>query len=168
MNMSDLLELEDEEIQEMGSYNHSLAQAQLTGLFFNDKRFSVFIELSLDVSQTDLSQFGMKAKEELKPDICLYPKTEKTGFIKRDIIKMSEMPLLAIEIISPKQGIDDILTKFDAYFALGIKSCWLVIPPMEVVDIYSQLNQHRTFDMNDTHVIDELADINLPMKSLFG
>ncbi len=71
MNMSDLLELEDEENQEMGSYNHSLAQAQLTGLFFNDKRFSVFIELSLDVSQTDLSQFGMKTKEELKPDICL-------------------------------------------------------------------------------------------------
>jgi Uma2 family endonuclease len=73
----------------------------------------VFIELSLEVSQIDLSQFGLKAKEELKPDICLYPKTEKSGFRKRDILKMSDMPLLAIEIISPKQGIDDILTKFD-------------------------------------------------------
>jgi Uma2 family endonuclease len=168
--MNDLFELENEneEIQEMGSYNHSLAQAQLTGLFFNDKRFSVFIELSLDVSQTDLTQFGMKAKEELKPDICLYPKTEKSGFKKRDILKISEMPLVAIEIISPRQGIDEILTKFDAYFALGIKSCWLVIPPMEVIDIYSQLTQHRTFSMNDTNVIDELADINLPMKTIFG
>jgi len=43
-------------------------------LLFNDKRFKPFIELSLDASQMDLSQFGLKTKDELIPDICVYQK----------------------------------------------------------------------------------------------
>jgi Uma2 family endonuclease len=65
-------------------------------------------ELSLDVSQIDLSQFGLKAKEELIPDVCLYTKDEPHPKRGEDILKMSKMPLLAIEILSTRQTIDDI------------------------------------------------------------
>ena len=65
---------------------------------------------------------GLKAKEELKPDICLYPKTEKSGFRKRDILKMSDMPLLAIEIISPKLTLSKGLLTLNSDFSIRLIS----------------------------------------------
>jgi hypothetical protein len=50
----------------------------------------------LDISQIDLSQFGLKAKEELKPDLCLYQDRRELS-LPDDILKMTEMPLLAKE-----------------------------------------------------------------------
>lgn len=157
---------EDEEL-ERGSLHHGIAQANLTVLCFNDKRFRVITELSLDASQIDLKPFGIKAKEELIPDLCVYPKANSRSKKGRDIMKMSEMPLFIIEILSPKQGIDDILAKFEAYFALGVKSCWLVMPIVETVTVYSKIDEYKSFGMNDTEVIDEVINIRLPTKMIF-
>jgi Uma2 family endonuclease len=167
--MSTLVEFENKGYQDVGSLNHSIAQARLTTLLStgNEDRFTVMVELSLDASQIEnISQFGIKAKEELKPDICLYPNSvwfsEPT-----DILRMLEMPLLVIEVISPKQGFDDILAKFTAYFALGVKSCWLVMPAVKSIAVYSQPNDFKNFDMNDSEVIDEVIDIHLPLQKIF-
>jgi Uma2 family endonuclease len=70
-------------------------------------------ELTLDISQYDLSQYDIKAKDELKPDICLY--TNDMNFPDRDIVKMTDMPLLVIEILSPSQGTKEL--KVYAYTA---------------------------------------------------
>jgi Uma2 family endonuclease len=166
MNESVELENEIDEDIKMGSLNHGIVQSQITGLFFTDKRFRAISQLSLDSSQIDLTPFGIKAKKELIPDICVYPNTVKRK--RRDVLRMSEMPLLAIEVVSPQQGIEEILAKIDAYFALGIKSCWLVVPSMEVLDIYSQPDQHHTFDLGDAEIIDEVLDIKLPIQEIFG
>lgn len=155
----------NEDTNHMGSLNHSIIQAKITGHLVSDDRFTVMIEPSLDVSKIDLSQFGLKVKEELKPDICLYPNTIWTQ--RRDVLKLTEMPLLAIEVISPKQGIDDILAKFDAYFSLNIKSCWLVTPALESVTVYAKSNCFKTFDMDDHEVIDEVLDIGFPVHKIF-
>ncbi|MDM8559051.1 Uma2 family endonuclease [Candidatus Parabeggiatoa sp. HSG14] len=159
--MSELLE--HEEVVDMGSLNHSFTIGRIAGLLFNDERFTVMPELTLDASQIELSQFGVKAKKDLKPDISIYPNTVKRQ--RRDVIRMSQMPLLAIEVISPEQGVEEILANFDAYFALGIKSCWLVEPAVDVVHVYPQ--QHKTFDMQDTEIIDEIMDIHLPIQQIF-
>jgi Uma2 family endonuclease len=165
--MSESIELEDEESQDMGSRNHSLAQARLTGLLFNDKRFSVFVELSLELSQLDMSQFDIKAKDELKPDVCIYPKGEGMGV--EDTLKMQEMPLLAIEVISPKQGVGEIISKFKVYFALGVKSCWLVVPALGNVTVFSDIHNRKTFGIvRDTEVIDDILEIRLPIDGIFG
>ena len=73
--MSDMFDIgyEDKE-SDMGSLYHSLTQANLTGMLMNDKRLAVLVELSLDTQQLDLSQFGLKTKNELKPDVCAYIK----------------------------------------------------------------------------------------------
>lgn len=163
--MEELLEFEED--SKMGSLYHSLTQGRLiTSLSQNDK-FIVIPELSLDVSQIDLKQFGITAKDKLIPDISLYPKGQfkKKG---RDLLKVSEFPLLAIEVISPEQGTNDILAKFEAYFTLGIKSCWLVDPSVDVVHVYPKPDQHRTYDMNDTEVFDEVMDIRLPIQDIFA
>ncbi|MDM8560095.1 Uma2 family endonuclease [Candidatus Parabeggiatoa sp. HSG14] len=80
----------------------------------------------------DLTQFGLKTKEELIPDVCLYEGKHRFN-PSNDVLKRSDMPQLAIEILSPKQSIDNILAKFKAYFALSIKSCWLIIPTNESI-----------------------------------
>ncbi|EDN69149.1 protein containing DUF820 [Beggiatoa sp. PS] len=170
--MVELSEMKDGEyqnnevIEKMPSRNHSFTQARITSLLSNDERFTPFVELSLDASQTDLTQFGLKIKEEIIPDICIYP--ESVGFNDEDDEqKMQKMPLLTIEILSPKQAISDILAKFKAYFALGVKSCWLIVPSLKTVAVYSQPNHFRTFGMDATEVFDDIMDIRLPIQKIF-
>ncbi len=165
--MNEILAIAEEfiEEEEMGSLNHSIVQAQITTLLGSDKRFQVMVELSLDTSQIDLTQFGIKAKEELKPDICLYPYTVKGR--RRDILRMSAIPLLVIEIVSPTQSDESLVNKFDAYFALGIQSCWLVIPTIKSIAVYSQPEIFTIFDLKDINIIDKVLDIKLPMQEIF-
>ena len=155
----------DEEI-EMGSFNHSLTQSNLASLLYTDERFTTLVELSLDTSKIDLHQFGLKAKDELKPDVCIYtnpPEVEPPD----DLIKTTQMPDMAIEILSPSQTVSELINKLKAYFALEVKSCWLVIPATESITIFSQPKQYKTFGTNTTEIVDEVMNIHLPLQKVF-
>jgi Uma2 family endonuclease len=168
--MSELIEFDEvlEEEKDMPSIKHSLVQTNIAGTLFSDERFTTFIELSLDATSIDLSQFGLKAKDELVPDVCIYldppPVDENLG---SDMVRISQYPDLAIEVLSPSQTINELLKKIEAYFALNVKSCWLAIPSLDEVRVFSQLQKYKTFDMNDTEVIDEIMDIRLPIQKMF-
>lgn len=152
---------ETEEVEEMGSHNHSAIQANLTYLLKRTGRYSVYTELSLDTTPLDPKLF--KVKDEIKPDVCVYP---KRGLIRPfDILKMSEMPLLVVEVLSPKQSAYEILEKFAAYFALGVKSCWLVDPLTAIVAVYSTLETHQIFAAGE--VVDEAIELDLPFDEIF-
>jgi Uma2 family endonuclease len=164
----------DEEVSDMGSLHHSTAQANLIVLLSMNEKFIALPELSLDASQIDLSQLGFKAKEELKPDVCVYresssdSETKSDDFLDDDILKVSQMPELVIEILSPTQAINDLLKKIKAYFALGVNSCWLVIPSMKVISVYYSQNKRATFSVGeDAEVVDEIMDIHLPLQKVF-
>ncbi|BAP54350.1 hypothetical protein THII_0053 [Thioploca ingrica] len=172
--MTELIEIEAEtfadEVGDMPSKNHSLIMGRITGLLFNDERFIVMPELSLDTSQIDLNQFNLKAKDELIPDVCVYLELpeEPEDELDNDILRMTQMPELVIEILSPKQPINEILLKFKAYFTLGIKSCWLVIPSVKVIKIYSAKGNNIFDIQHDNEVIDEIIGIRLPIQKIFG
>ena len=152
---------ETEAVDDVGSYNHSIIQANLAFLLKRLGKYSVFTELSLDISQFELHKF--KYKDEIKPDVCVYP---KRGLSRPfDIMKMSEMPLLAIEILSPRQGAQEILEKFAVYFGIGVQACWLIDPTTAIVAVYAALDQHKTFSIGE--VIDETLDIRLPLAEVF-
>ena len=78
---------------------------------------------------------------------------------------MTEMPLLAVEILSPKQGTYELLEKFKVYFELGVKSCWLVDPAITTITVYSSNEEWRTF--SGSEVIDETLGIKLPLNKIF-
>ena len=170
--MSEIIEfdefIEDEEA-DMGSLNHGLAQGQLITLLSNDERLTVIPELSLDASTIDLSQFSLKAKDELVPDVCVYtgPPPAPNEEIEDDLLKVSQMPHLAIEILSPSQSVSFLARKIKALFALGVKSCWLVVPTLTQISVYSQPKSYKTFDLNDTELVDEVMDIHLPIQKVF-
>jgi hypothetical protein len=159
----------EEERQKMGSFNHSLAQSQLTALLSSDKRFRTMVELSLDASQIDFSQFCLQTKDELIANLSIYHKENSSRPTKkgRDILKMSQMPSLVIEVLSPKQTISEIIAKFDVFFALGVKSCWLVVPATESITVYSAPNDFKTFGTEEAEIIDGRMDIRLPIDKIF-
>jgi Uma2 family endonuclease len=162
-------EFQESEGKKMSSIKHSLTQTRLATLLSNDEKLTTFVELSLDASQIDLSQFGIKAKDELIPDVCVYlePPFEPDDEVDDDALNISQMPDLVIEVLSPKQTINELLNKFKAYFALGVKSCWLAVPSMEAIKVYSPGNQYRTFSLESQEMIDEVMDIRLPIQKVF-
>ncbi len=94
--MSDTYEIENNAIDgedEMGSLNHSTLQTNLAGLlkFKCDKKLAVMTELSLDISQHDISQYDLEASTELKPDVCAYLKRPVVPEGKNDLIKVSQI-----------------------------------------------------------------------------
>ncbi len=171
--MNEMIDLEDELTEEqadMPSKRHSLTQTNLTILLGNDERFSTFIELSLDAASIDLTQLGLKNKDEVIPDICVYlespPLDDEPG---DDEARVAQIPDLAIEVLSPTQAINDLLKKIKAYFAMGVKSCWLVIPSLEEIRVFSEeLRHYKNFDINNSEIVDdEIMDIHLPIQKIF-
>jgi len=161
------------EENEMSSQNHSLIQARLAAWLTLDDRFNAATELSLDISQVDLAQFKLKSERDLRPDVCVYYARDFDIIDPaehRDNIKVSQMPLLAVEILSPMlQGTEDIFAKFRAYFTLGIKSCWLVDPTLQTITVCAspRTTELNVYKVTDQEVIDNVVDIHLPLSKIF-
>jgi Uma2 family endonuclease len=165
LTLEDQIEEDEiEEAEDMGSFNHGYIQVRLGILFDRLGNFTPVNELSLDVSGVDLSKFDLRTKEEIKPDICLYPKRGLSQ--PRDILKMREMPLLAVEILSPRQGLYEIWEKFRLYFELGVQSCWLIEPTTRVVTVYSSSQRWQAF-VGDA-VVDEKLGIRISISEIFA
>jgi Uma2 family endonuclease len=171
-NMSDTYEIENNAIEgedEMGSFNHSLTQSRIDHLLNLDERFAVLTELSLDIRQHDLSKYKLNVKNELKPDVCAYLNPPVTPEGEDDLLTVSQMPDLAVEILSPRQAVSYLVRKIKAYFELGVKSCWLVIPTTQSITVYSHPNQYKTFDaQRDIEIVDEVMDTRLSIKKVFN
>ncbi len=153
-----------EELQNMGSYNHSYLQAKIAALFFNTDNYVPLTELSLDVSKLQSGELAGKVKETIKPDVCIYPRREIN--LARDILKMSEMPLAAIEILSPLQGVQTIIDKFQIYFELGIRSCWLVYPSAATVAVYTSVDEFKVFSSGK--ITDDVLKTEIPIANIFS
>jgi Uma2 family endonuclease len=151
-NMSELTMIldEEQEVDDMGSFNHSTVQANLAYLFKRIGTYTVSVELSLDSSTLDKTTFPA-IKDELVPDLCIYPKRELVK--SDDILKMQEMPVIAVEVLSFRQFPSTLVEKFKAYFALGIQSCWLVDPLTQSIHVYSSIETWQTFGIDDEIVL---------------
>jgi Uma2 family endonuclease len=147
----------EEEVSKMGSRNHSYLQIKLGALLLGLEQYMVLSEISLDSSSLDINT------KEMRPDLALYPKL--TIDFLQDEIRMQTMPLLIIEILSPCQSIDEILEKFRSYFKLGVHSCWLVLPPLQSVSVFSSPNKEQTFSQGE--LVDNVLNIRLAVESIF-
>jgi Uma2 family endonuclease len=135
------------------SYHHAYLSCNLIAALHQLKTYSVFSELTLQIDGKDYI-----------PDVCLYLK-KPMNFAGGDILRMTELPLLAIEVLSPTQGTQEIIDKFKIYFAAGIKSCWLIIPPAQTVVVYASAERAKTFSSGE--LMDEIMSIQLPLKEIF-
>lgn len=109
------------------SYNHSYLAYRIAKLLDQGEKFNVHIEVTLDIEGVDYI-----------PDIALYQR-KKIDFL-HDKIKSEERPLIVVEILSPKQSVNEVTEKIEVYLCAGIKSCWLVIPPTKTIIVFNDIN----------------------------
>ncbi len=134
------------------SENHSYLQIALGSAFFNMKKYSVYSELSIEIEG-----------KEYVPDICVYPKRKLSPL--HDNIKMIELPLLVVEVLSPRQIIQELTDKIEIYLNAGIQSCWLVIPTTSTITVFSELEKQVSFSQDK--VIDEKLNLSIPLSEIF-
>ena len=107
----------------------------------------------------------MPERPDTVPDIAIYPKLQ-VDFL-HDIRSMTEMPLTVIEIISPSQSQDEIVAKFEQYFDAGVQSCWLVMPSLQAIAVYSAIGKYQFFT-DPTTLTDPTTDIELTLSEIFS
>lgn len=110
----------------MSSWNHATVAYQTTkALSRYDDEYSICPELELELTTG-----------RAKPDISVYHRRPANR--NRDIIRMAEPPLIAIEILSPKQALSDITDKtFDVLLPAGVQAVWLLIPALRAITVYT-------------------------------
>lgn len=116
----------------MPSLNHAGAQMNRGFLFKQQNTFSVFSELDLELD-------GVR----YTPDLSVYPKRQPDW--SQDVIRETNPPLTTVEIFSPKQGYEDVMQKVVAYLDAGVKTCWVLVPPLRTITIYHPGKPPETF-----------------------
>jgi Uma2 family endonuclease len=116
----------------MASKNHVRLQRRLTRLLEKfEPKYEAFPELSLELQG-----------KPFIPDISIYPSSPINW--QEDVLRESEPPLLAIEILSPKQGLTDLIDKARELTTLGVDEVWVVVPVSEGVIVCPKNSKPRT------------------------
>lgn len=156
-------EMSPKELAETGSFNHGYLQLKIGACFLKLANFTPSSELSLDLAGLNDPTL-LDSIESLKPDIAVY-KQWSVDF-QNDIIKAQQMPVLAIEILSPLQGVKTLVDKFKLYFVLGIQSCWLVYPYANAIAVYHAPDEFKLFAQDD--VVDNVVGVRIPLHEIFS
>ncbi len=138
----------------MPSYNHGKIQANLImELAAFRKKYDINSETSLALDQWPSV-----------PDISIFPKSEMD--LLNDEIAVKEPPLCVIEILSPTQSLSELTTKAKGYFQHGVQSCWIVLPTMSNIYVYSSPSEYAIFRATET-LVDAKHDISFPLAEVF-
>lgn len=157
-------EVAPEEWAEMGSFNHSYLQTKLAVLLFALEEYTALTELSLDVSRLNDETLQARYKDSIKPGVSVY--SRRTLDVTEDVLKMAEMPLCAIEILSTMQGVQSLIDKVHVYFALGVRSCWIVYPYNRSITVYTSPKTFISYSTGD--VVDDVLALHLPLAEIFS
>ncbi|MBI1313538.1 Uma2 family endonuclease [bacterium] len=78
------------------------------------------------------------------------------------------IPDLAIEVVSPSNRADEIMTKVIEYFGAGVRSVWVVFPGQHTIQVYSSPTELRGFvDSDELSGDPVLPGFRLPLEKLF-
>ena len=112
-----MLNLEtDRQDEEMPSLNHSYICLQILRQLLQNEKVEPLPELTLDIANG------------LTPDISIFPKEQIHPNFFRDVPKFQQMPVLAIEVISASQTIEELLEKASQLIQAGVKVVWTIEP----------------------------------------
>jgi Uma2 family endonuclease len=156
--MTAILGTSDYEIERkkpMPSKNHAFIQGRLIialALKYQNQ-FTLLPEINLDLPA------GVRV-----PDLAIYPPMHFEP--QEDEIRLSEMPLAVVEIISPTQELTELIAKSNDYFRAGVKSYWLVLPPLRTIYIFHGANDYEIFSRHDV-AVDKQLEIALDLKEIF-
>ena len=119
----------------MASKNHAKIQSRLAKILGNayDENFDIFTEFEVEI-----------VGKKVIPDVSIYP-IEPSDW-DNDVIRGDTAPILAIEILSPRQAFDEVVTKIkEVYFPAGSKSAWIVLPKTRMIMLFTPDDEIQTF-----------------------
>lgn len=148
------LTYEQERGKPMPSKNHAIVQMNL-GFELRkryDDRYSILSELSLELPD-----------HPAVPDLAIFPKL--TFDPLNDEVRMTQMPLGVVEIISPSQGQEELIEKARRYFAAGVQSYWLVNPAFRIVHVTHDARSFRT--VTEGVLRDEVLGVEVELGAVF-
>ncbi len=102
--------------EDMPTLNHSNLCADIMEQIWEIRTFKPLPELTLDIGNGITPDISVYLRERMKPDYW------------HDVVRYSEMPLLAIEVVSPSQGVQGLVEKAETLLAHGVKAVWVVEP----------------------------------------
>ncbi len=147
------LSYQEERGKPMPSLNHGAVQANLICEFARNRDLRVVSELTLDVQG-----------QALTPDLSVYARAPLD--LRHDVSRRSDPPLLVVEILSPQQPSQQVMDKIDAYFAFGVKSCWVVSPTMHSIQILT--SDGRETVLNSGTATDPIIGLAADLTAVFS
>jgi Uma2 family endonuclease len=110
--------------EDIMSLNHSKLIHRLSvTLDRYEDTYDVLPELELELSTG-----------KCKPDIAIYHNLP-TDWLN-DVIFYNQPPIVAVEILSPKQALTELTDKsYKQYFPAGVQSVWLVLPTTRITQL---------------------------------
>jgi Uma2 family endonuclease len=147
-------EVEEFQTEDVMSYNHAKITYRLAkNLSHYDQQYDILPELEFELSHG-----------RAKPDLAIC-KIGKIDWL-RDIIRPTHPPLLAIEILSPRQALSDLTDKaLDIYFPSGTSVVWIIIPHFKQVTVMMPDGQKT---VTSGKLLDEKTGVELDLESIFG
>ena len=149
-----LSEYELERGKPLPSRNHSLVQSYMTvALMRYDDKLSILPEFSLELDG-----------KPFVPDISVFRRLQEVNAL-HDEIKGTEPPLLAVEILSSTQPLDDLVQKANAYLEAGVQSCWIVQPSLQTITVF--LPGQKPLTHTDGEVNDQATGVTVKLEDVF-
>ncbi len=144
---------EEFQTEDIMSYNHAKLTYRLTkSLGRYDTQYDILPELEFDLSHG-----------RARPDVAIC-QPAKADWL-RDVIRPTTPPLLAVEILSPRQALSDLTDKvLDVYFPSGTSVVWIVIPHFKQVTVMTPEAQTT---LTSGVVRDENTGIELELAHIF-
>ncbi|WP_428665654.1 Uma2 family endonuclease [Runella sp.] len=142
------------ETEDVISYNHAKITYRLAKMLsIYDEQYDILPELEFELSHG-----------RAKPDVAIC-RLNKVSWL-RDIIRPTQPPLLAIEILSPRQALSDLTDKsLDIYFPSGVPAVWVIIPQFKQITVMTGSGQEN-FSTGIVH--NEDTGISLDLGKLFA
>jgi Uma2 family endonuclease len=152
MMLEEFVEPEQESAgEEMPSFNHSYICWQISQRLSGNGQIAPLPELTLNIGNG------------ITPDISVFPIEKIRPNFLRDIPRFPEMPLLAIEVISAIQNIQDLLDKAQMLVAQGVKAVWTVEPFTNTVFVTDKTGEKRFHNE-----VVESEGIQVDFRQIFG
>ncbi|GAA4394685.1 hypothetical protein GCM10023187_00780 [Nibrella viscosa] len=146
--------IEEYQSEDIMSVNHSrIIHRMSVALNRYEDQFDILPELELELSTG-----------KCKPDVSVFPKMPVDWL--NDIVYYNQPPIIAIEILSPRQALNELTDKaYKQCFPAGVQTVWLIIPVLQVIHILLPDGSKRIF--SEGLLIDPVTSIELNLAYIF-
>jgi Uma2 family endonuclease len=120
----------NERCEDMPSLNHSYIYLQIMKQLLLNEEIEPLPELTLDIAN------------RLTPDISVFPKSKIQPNLFHDVPRFQEKPILAIEVVSSSQTIQEMLQTATHLVNEGVNAVWTVEPYTRTVFITTKKEEN--------------------------